>query len=347
MSNVMLAVAVQATLLLIAVFALTLLLRRAAATTRHLVWTIGLVAVLFVPAFAALPGWHLPVAVPWAAPMSELAPVTSPEPAALSAQTPLVPVDQPCDSPETAAPATPDSVRAMGAQVPAAAPPVQPMPAVGFSLGTSGAQVVVLWLTGAVCSLLAIVVALVRLTHLRRRCLPIAVGPMHQLAQQLATELGMRRTPRLVLSAERAIPMTWGIVRPTLLMPAEAAAWPPDRLPMVLLHELGHIARWDCLTHLLGHLARCLYWFHPLAWWALAQQRREQEKACDDIVLAHGAAADQYAEHLLALTAQLPAGYLPPSLALGMARTSRLRDRLAALLDPSRRRSTSPARRLV
>src|SRR5262245_51593126 len=155
MSNVMLAVAVQATLLLIAVFALTLLLRRAAATTRHLVWTIGLVAVLFVPAFAALPGWHLPVAVPWAAPMSELAPVTSPEPAALSAQTPLVPVDQPCDSPETAAPVIPNS-RSIEARVVAAAPPVQPLPAVGFSLGTSGAQVLVMWLTGAAFSLLAI-----------------------------------------------------------------------------------------------------------------------------------------------------------------------------------------------
>jgi len=346
MFNVMFGIAAQATLLLVVVVAFALLFRRAPAAARHLVWTLGLIGILLVPAFAALPGWRIPLAVPWAVPAaSDIQGAQLTAPPALTAQAPAVP---PGGSAHVEAPCPPAVSEPVGTLTPASADESAPSsPAVGSLLTSAEMRVLALWAVGVAVSLLTIMIAWLRLGQLSRRCLPIATGPMHQLMRQLTDELRMRRQIRLVLSSERAIPMTWGIFRPTLLLPAEAAAWTPDRLGMVLLHELGHISRWDCLTHLLGHLARCLYWFHPLAWWSLAQQRREQEKACDDIVLTHGAPADQYAEHLLALTARLPAGYLPPSLALGMARSSRLRDRLASLLDPSRRRSASRGQRAV
>ncbi|MSV32679.1 MAG: hypothetical protein EXQ57_09175 [Bryobacterales bacterium] len=49
-----------------------------------------------------------------------------------------------------------------------------------------------------------------------------------------------------------------------------------------------------------GTLACCLYWFHPLAWWAAAQQRKESEMACDDQVLM-GCSSDSYADGLVAV----------------------------------------------
>jgi carboxyl-terminal processing protease len=208
-----------------------------------------------------------------------------------------------------------------------------PPPAVSWE-----ARLLLLWGSGAGACLAAIGLALVRLRGLRRGCRILQDGPLFDLAERLAQQMNVRRPIRLVVCTQRAIPMTWGVFRPTLLLPEEAASWSEDRLRMVVLHELGHIARWDCLTHLFGQLARCLFWFHPLAWLALAKQRQEQEKACDDLVIAQGAVAQEYAEHLLTVTAHLPQGYFAPSLALGMARSARLRDRLVALLDAKRNR---------
>ena len=102
---------------------------------------------------------------------------------------------------------------------------------------------------------------------------------------------------------------------------------------MVLVHELGHVRRWDCLVQMLGHCARGLYWFHPLAWLAERQLRLEQEHACDDLVLEQGANAPDYAEHLLAVTTGLSPGLWTAPVALGMGRAEKLRRRLVRLFD--------------
>jgi hypothetical protein len=49
--------------------------------------------------------------------------------------------------------------------------------------------------------------------------------------------------------------MTWGLWRTKLLLPAESTAWAADQRRTVLLHELAHAKRWDCLTQFLTQLA--------------------------------------------------------------------------------------------
>ena len=48
------------------------------------------------------------------------------------------------------------------------------------------------------------------------------------------------------------MPMTFGLFRNTILMPADAADWTEERRRLVLLHELAHVRRHDAATHLLG-----------------------------------------------------------------------------------------------
>ena len=123
---------------------------------------------------------------------------------------------------------------------------------------------------------------------------------------------------------------------PVILLPAGACAWTAERLEMVLTHELAHVRRRDLWWRLAGTLACCLYWFHPLAWWAAAQQRKESEMACDDQVLM-GCSSDSYAEGLVAV-AREASGARTPAAVMAMAKPRELEGRLVAVLDGSRRR---------
>jgi HEAT repeat protein len=138
------------------------------------------------------------------------------------------------------------------------------------------------------------------------------------------------------------MPMAWGIFRPAVLMPADADTWPGERLRIVLLHELAHVKRRDCLTHVLAQISCALYWFNPLAWTAARHLRTERERACDDLVIAAGTRGPDYAEQLLDIARVTRSGRFPAIFAgasLAMAQRSELEGRLMAILDPAVPRS--------
>ena len=59
------------------------------------------------------------------------------------------------------------------------------------------------------------------------------------------------------------MPMTCGVRRPVIVIPSIADLWDEDRRRAVLLHELAHVVRFDCLTQTLAEVAVALYWPHP------------------------------------------------------------------------------------
>ena len=67
-----------------------------------------------------------------------------------------------------------------------------------------------------------------------------------------AAKMGLRLPVRVVVSGEVEVPMTAGLHRPVILLPAPALEWSSERLELVLLHELAHVKRRDCLAMLLG-----------------------------------------------------------------------------------------------
>ena len=108
------------------------------------------------------------------------------------------------------------------------------------------------------------------------------------MVADLAAELEIRRPVRVVHSPTVSTPMAWGILRPALLLPANAVSWSADRRRAVVLHELAHVKRRDCLIHVLAQAARAVHWFNPLAWVGTRRLRAERERACDDLVLNSG-----------------------------------------------------------
>jgi TonB family protein len=143
------------------------------------------------------------------------------------------------------------------------------------------------------------------------------------------------------LYSDRATtPMTWGFLKPVVILPAYAAEWTAAQRDLVLRHERAHIERHDWLWQMLASLLTAVFWFHPLVWLAKFQLRLEAEGAADDLVLLTGAAPSDYAGRLLDVARRL-SGLTAPAAVVPMVRTPELETRVRSILDPSRRRITA------
>lgn len=202
-----------------------------------------------------------------------------------------------------------------------------------------GAELIVLiWAAGALvasCRFLAGLLALRRLcVHARSLPRPEAVDAL-AAASRLA---GVRRPVTLLVSAEVQVPVTWGVRRPVVALPAAAAQWSAERLRLVLLHELLHVRRRDVLVEFFLEAVTVAFWFHPAVWLAARRLRLERERACDEAVLDTGARASDYCGHLVEIMRAAARG---PGVVVGagMAVPSTLEFRIRALLgEPPPRR---------
>jgi len=277
-----------------------ILLHRASAARRHLAWCLGVISLPLLPLLSyALPAWR----VSWAPSLAEEAPMVSvaapPAPQAIAVQ------PSPSDVEPSAADSAPtkaDASRAKNLPPPISAPAgVEPQ-----SLGTPWVVwVFAAWLIGVAFTLLPLLVGLCQLARLRRGSSRVREPSWLSLLGDLRARLGLWRWVALWRTTRTTMPLTWGALRPAVLIPAAADDWSSERRRMVLLHELAHIRRWDWLTQMLAHLACAFYWFNPLVWIAARQMRIERERACDDLVLASGAKASDYAQELLELATGL------------------------------------------
>lgn len=205
------------------------------------------------------------------------------------------------------------------------------------------------WLLGVWLAGVAVVLGRLGAGHLRLwlaagRAVRIDSPDWSALIAPIGRRLGLRRPVALLETSETDVPLTYGLFRATVLLPRSAAEWDIERRRVVLLHELIHVRRRDPLLHAAARLASALYWFHPLAWLAVARLQREQERSCDDAAVRAGAGRSDYARHLVDLARSLmPAG--AGSAALAMAVSGGLEPRVHALLDPHRKRN-APGRRI-
>ena len=156
---------------------------------------------------------------------------------------------------------------------------------------------------------------------------------------ELSNSLAISQHVRMLQCEHPAgMPLTWGILRPLIILPSTATEWSESRRRVVLAHELAHIGRRDWLAQLCAELARALYWFHPLVWMAAERLRQESECACDDSVLNSGFQPFEYANQLFEFARDFQHSRSAWSPALGMARPSNLERRFAAMLTPSMNR---------
>lgn len=326
----------RATLLAAMACAFVAVVRRARPATRHAVAIAGLAAVALLPAASAiLPQLALPV-LP-AAPAETITPAPAPRPMHFAIDIPATNVT----------PATPVRVT-----VPATAARVEPTPPTepraprasigGVLLSTARSVVdtmdwrsfaIMTWLTVAACMLAWTGLGAIGARRLSRRAPSIADDSILEECERAQRVLGLRRTVDVGVSRDVAIPMVVGALRPRVVIPTSAAAWSRERLRVVLLHELAHVQRRDCLWMRVARVVAAIFWFHPLVWVLSKQVRREAERACDELVLASGVRGSDYAEHLVAIARSASTRDPLAGTALAFATRSTLERRVVAILS--------------
>jgi bla regulator protein BlaR1 len=193
-NELLIACALKGTFILMAACLLSVALRRASASARHLVWVVAFAALLLLPALSfTVPRWTVTV------PQSQIRPAPG---------------------------------RRAGAPAATASKPVR----------TEIDWLFLVWLAGATFVLARFGVGTARIWLITRRARPMSIAGVSGHIRVLAAEQG-------------SMPLAWRVVRPVILLPAEAGQWPPERLRAVLLHELAHIDRHDCWTLAMAELA--------------------------------------------------------------------------------------------
>jgi beta-lactamase regulating signal transducer with metallopeptidase domain len=132
----------------------------------------------------------------------------------------------------------------------------------------------------------------------------VAAGrPAPQAVTRLFEEMaaGLQPLPRLLVSRRLRVPVSCGLLRPTVLVPA---AWRrrPAELRWVFAHELTHLRRHDAWSCLLFGVAQPVFFYLPWFWWLRRQVRLCQEYVADAAAAELPEPVEDYAQFLLGLT---------------------------------------------
>ena len=122
----------------------------------------------------------------------------------------------------------------------------------------------------------------------------------------------LRRAMSIRQSERISSPLTFGMLRPVILMPKKTD-WQDERtLQYVLEHEFVHIRRFDMLSKLLLIAAACVHWFNPLVWVMYVLANRDLELSCDESVVRYfgGGKRAAYANVLISME-ETKSGFAP------------------------------------
>jgi len=207
-----------------------------------------------------------------------------------------------------------------------------PDPARGPRRGAIGLLLAFLWATGAAALLARLSFGLAGAGRLTAEGTPLDTPAWRALLARFLALVTFRREVSLKSHPEVLVPLTCGWRKPTVLFPEGADAWSDDERSSALLHELSHVRRADFVVMLLVRASLALYWWNPLCWIVCREIQKEQEIACDELVLRAGIRPSTYAATLLAFRRSARFRWNPSAALLGMLGRSSFQDRLAAIL---------------
>lgn len=165
---------------------------------------------------------------------------------------------------------------------------------------------------------------------------------LNRLLNDLREILDIQRSVSLVASKDIASPQMWGFIHPTIMLPKAAVLWEPDKKLAVMMHELGHVRRYDWLVTLIVKMTCAIFWFLPPVWWCAQKIYQQAEIASDDFIYHLRDKYIRYAETLLAFAGGDSYRVVDEDLSLGILGRSALYERINAVLDNKRPHQSVP-----
>jgi beta-lactamase regulating signal transducer with metallopeptidase domain len=333
--------------LTLALIALTAARRRPAAF-RHFLLSAALIGLLLLPVLSVLPvGWRSALIPAWLGPseaataghalvVRESGPAARPDPTGSDARLGFPSLAFPAGA---SGPSLEGSPRAVPlTRAPSGAGEAS-SGKIGISVGEekSGTNLLALalalvWAAGATALGLRLAFGLAGAVRLTTEGAPLHDPAWRVLLERFMALVSLRRPVRLKSHPAVLVPLTWGWRRPVVLLPNGADAWTDDERSSALYHELSHIKRADFLVMLLVRTSLALFWWNPLCWVVYRELLKEQEIACDELVLRAGIRPSTYAASLLAFRRSAGFRWNPSAALLGMLGRSSFQERLAAIL---------------
>jgi len=295
-----------------------LLLRRAAAAYRHLICVLALCGLLTLPLAQRLMP-PLPLLSPAPAVLQQRTNATEDAAQRLApAATPSEPTFASVQPTEQSASTQPGPLLPQdNATVASGTTTLQPTVGPGHSRSMAALLLGAIWVLGAALLLTRLMVAMLRLRRLERESRDAMLGDVP-----------------ILVHTQIETPLTWGIRRHVILLPAALLSADPAVCESALSHEQAHIDRRDWVWNLFAEIVCALCWFQPGAWWLRRRMRFESERACDDRVLLSGIIGPDYAAHLLQIVQSVRTQEIAPA----MAHCGGMEDRMRHILDTHRPR---------
>ena len=231
-----------------------------------------------------------------------------------------------------------------------AATAIAPLPTESFELELPAgwsSYVLLVWLFVSLILLLRLARASVSLRRLKQSVSAADDESIERL-RNWEEACGAGRAASLLVSPRVGTPMALGWNRPAILLPAALTEQlTRAELDQVLLHELAHLRRWDDWTKLAQRLAEAIFFFHPAIYWIARNLNLEREVACDDWVVVHTGRTKPYALCLTRLV-ETARGYRHPALASGALKSGKqLSWRIEMLLNKDRDASPRVQKNIV
>ena len=183
----------------------------------------------------------------------------------------------------------------------------------------------------ALALLMITLIALGRLLALRARAEVLVDGHWLSALARAQRRMGFKHGTALLTSNELASPISWGLMRPVILL-NERAVEAAGEAEAIIAHELAHVARLDWAKLLLARIATALFWFNPLVWLLAREAHQLREETADDAVLGSNIADTDYAELLVGVARHECSGLLLGAHGVAPSRSSLAR-RVARVLD--------------
>jgi bla regulator protein BlaR1 len=173
--------------------------------------------------------------------------------------------------------------------------------------------------------------ALARLVALQARAEVLVDGHWLSALARAQRRMGFKHGTALLTSNELASPISWGLMRPVILLNSRAVE-ATDEAEAIIAHELAHVARLDWIKLLLARVATALFWFNPLVWLLAREAHQLREETADDTVLAADIAETDYAQLLVGVARHECPGLLLGAHGVAPSKSSLAR-RVARVLD--------------